>query len=764
MSLHRHELAGCAPAPLAHYLKALGILRLVSEQADSGARGFWRGERFCLVTTLSSDELESFLLERYVPTPLVSPWLKGSGFYNQNDPGLNPIRRSLALRLAVFRTAIADVDSMLAEIQAADSAIRAIKEESKQKSLSSAERSALRNDPIYKARLAAADREFKRRKGDLFNPARRNWRGPQSEWMNAALVLDDRGEPSYPALLGTGGNDGRLDFTNNFMQQLQALFDVSDPAGRPNINAKNWLQGALWSGAHDRYQKGAAIGQFAPGAAGGPNSSNGCNDESLVNPFDFVLMFEGAICMRSSAANTLQNRSGARAAAPFAPSSESSGFVSASLKEDSARGEQWMPLWTQPLSYFELRQLLAEGRAQMGKKTAAEPFDFARAVARMGTARGVVAFQRFGYIERNGQANLAVPLGRFVVPDSATSTPRNLDDLEAWLLRLKRVAHEKETSICFKTGFQNLANDALEVAQQPDNASRWQSLLIAAAKLEAIQASGTGFIAGPIPTLRAEWVEAANDDTAEFRLALAFASQAAEFPRFKAPRYPVRLHFQTLNGHGRLASSGRMVAQRQLPEPQVVVSQQLPIDNCIAIVNRRLVDRTMLNLKGFPLRPKHGFSVSAADLALLLTDKLNLDRTLLLARAFCALSFDPIKPKAFCSGNDQMELPDDAWMVIRLSLLPWPLIDGKQIPADPAIARRLSAGDAAGAFSLARARLAAHGIHASVRQTSQPPEIARRWAAALAFPISQRTAQGFLKRIDPNFSAAAQPQGFHYEH
>ena len=43
MSLHLHELGGCAPAPLAHYLKALGILRLVSEQADSSARGFWRG-------------------------------------------------------------------------------------------------------------------------------------------------------------------------------------------------------------------------------------------------------------------------------------------------------------------------------------------------------------------------------------------------------------------------------------------------------------------------------------------------------------------------------------------------------------------------------------------------------------------------------------------------------------------------------------------------------------------------------------------------
>lgn len=750
MSLHLHELSGCAPAPLAHYLKALGILRLVSEQADANARGFWRGERFCLVTQLSREELEAFFLERYAPTPLVSPWLKGSGFYDKADAGLSPIRASKASRLSAFRSAISDADGMLAEIQTADAAIRAIKNESKQKDLSNAERDAMRKDTTYRARLAAAERNFKRLKGDLFNPARRNWRGPHSEWMSAALVLDANGEPSYPALLGTGGNDGRLDFTNNFMQQLRELFDVSSLEGIPTLKARNWLNGSLWDGAYDDYQKGAAIGQFSPGAAGGANSSNGCNDDSLVNPFDFVLMFEGAVCMRSSATNTMQNRSSSRAAAPFAQSGESAGFVSASSKEDSARGEQWMPLWCQPLSYLELRQLLAEGRAQIGKKIAKDPFDFARAVARMGAARGIVAFQRFGYIERNGQANLAVPLGRFVVPERTLQAVGNLDNLEVWLMRLKRVAREKDASTRIKTAVQNLANVVLDVAQQPNRASLWQSLLIAAANIEAMQASGTGFSAGPIPKLRAEWIAAANDGSAEFRLALAFAAQAAEFPKGKAPQHPVRGHFQTLK-LGRFATSGSLGSQRLLPEPQVVINQRVAIDDCIAIVNRRLVDRSKLGVAGFPLDARRGYAANATDLAAVLNGTLDLQRTLLLARAFCALDLSAAKRPEI--GASAGAFPDDAWMVIRLSLLPWPLIEGKQIPPDPAIARRLSAGDAAGAFALARLRLGAHGIHPTVRQTSQPPEIARLWAAALAFPISQRTASTFLKRIDPNFSS-----------
>ena len=31
MTLHHHILTGCAPTPLAHYLKALGILRTMTK-------------------------------------------------------------------------------------------------------------------------------------------------------------------------------------------------------------------------------------------------------------------------------------------------------------------------------------------------------------------------------------------------------------------------------------------------------------------------------------------------------------------------------------------------------------------------------------------------------------------------------------------------------------------------------------------------------------------------------------------------------------
>lgn len=45
-------LNGCTPVPLAHYLKALGVLRLVSEQKDPDAAGYWHNECFVLRTKL----------------------------------------------------------------------------------------------------------------------------------------------------------------------------------------------------------------------------------------------------------------------------------------------------------------------------------------------------------------------------------------------------------------------------------------------------------------------------------------------------------------------------------------------------------------------------------------------------------------------------------------------------------------------------------------------------------------------------------------
>jgi CRISPR-associated protein Csx17 len=78
----------------------------------------------------------------------------------------------------------------------------------------------------------------------------------------------------------------------------------------------------------------------------------------------------------------------------------------------SSRGEIWMPLWPNPVKIDELRALLAEGRVTLGRRPARDGLDFARAVSRLGTDRGINAFQRYGFMVRNGLAYLATPIAR----------------------------------------------------------------------------------------------------------------------------------------------------------------------------------------------------------------------------------------------------------------------------------------------------------------------------------------------------------------
>ncbi len=253
MILHLHHLTGCSPAPLASYLKALGILRLVGQQLDPQCRGWWQDESFHLLTTKSKEELEQFFLEQYKPTPLDSPWNKGCGFFKTDDPGLVPLEESTADRFASFRQGIAASRALLDQVADADAAIRSIKARTKtNKSFQTGEQreqlrasesvrqtrsviedlmkkenatdetntslqaeldminfilsdtdktpktpevNRLKNSAGYKRLLNAADRRFKALKATLIPDCRREWRGPHSEWLAAAVVLDEDGTP-----------------------------------------------------------------------------------------------------------------------------------------------------------------------------------------------------------------------------------------------------------------------------------------------------------------------------------------------------------------------------------------------------------------------------------------------------------------------------------------------------------------------------------------------------------------------------------------
>ena len=740
--IHVHNLDGCAPTPLAHYLKALGILRLLAEQADPAVRGWWEGDRFCVTTVLSRAELETFFLHKYAPSALVAPWNKGSGFFAAADPALAPLETAPGKRFDRYRIGIGASRALSDQIAKSDQQVRAIKAEVKIKGMARSERDALRASLEYKKRLADAEREFKRQKEELILRVRLSWRGIHREWADAAMTLSGDGKPRYPALLGTGGNDGNLDFTNNFMQRLGEIYDMASPGGSPLSNSVAWLSGALWGTPTKGCQSGAAVGQFLPGMAGGANNANGPDAESILNPFDFVLMLEGALLFRIHSSRRLDAAGLSQISSPFAVGGHSAGYASAADSDESARGEQWMPLWGQPMTAPELRHLFSEGRAQIGALPVRQPLDLAKAIATLGAARGISGFQRFGYIERNGQSNLAVPLGRFHVPDHVVPTLACIDDLGPWLTRLRRESRSDNAPVSLRMLERRLTDSLFQVTQSPSDARRWQSVLLALAGIEAAISSGSGFKAHPVPPLRPEWASAADDGSREFRLALALALQISS----------VRRHWLPLDRKqsGRFATAGSGAQARVTRGPDVVMTGRNGIDDAIALVERRLIEAAQHGDRHLPLQAAPRADAHSADLVAWLSGSVDADRTMALARALMALDRELWPQQIINISRPATRLqPPDAWMAIRLALSPWPLPDGRDPGADPAIFRRLASGDAATAFELARRRLRAKGINVSVRIAAVAPEVARRWASAIAFPITPKTAATFARGLDP---------------
>lgn len=704
-----HRLDGCAPAPLAHYLKALGLLRLVSEQLDPEARGWWEGERFLLASHADESELLDFLLHRYAPTPLLNPWGARSGFYpgaseKTSREVLMNLEESQDPRFDAFRASISETRRVIAEITSG----------------------------------TKPDDSEDGGKLDLVLGLKRHLRGAAMDWMECVIAIVDGSdrEIQQPAIFGTGGSEGSGSYTAAFMKAIRdCLIDKRRSHtlshalfGRgPCVNS-NWSE---------------SFGQFLPDGFG--------------SPWDLLLAFEGACAIRSSVIKRSEAGGDRWMSSPFfVPSAGVASPSSARLdevalnkgKELPGRGEQWFPLWGSPMMLRELQSLFREGRAMVGRKRAVSPFLMSQAVARLGVARGVYEFVRYGYLQRNNLAtHFAVPLGRFVVPRVTSAELSCLDDLESWLPHLRRAARDKHAPARLVQAERRLVDALFALTQHPEEAPRWQAVLLRLAEIEALQVHGAGSKAGPIPRLRSDWLEACDDGSAELRLAAAFALQCADPRQRGLRRDGVRRHWLSLkNGRLQPSASDRVMQARN------------GIDDAIALVARRMIEAGQRGERRLPLEPGCGVAASRHDLARWLAGGLDVDRCLSLARALMALDAGQVRQaRSRLRPAPASDWPDDAWLAIRLALLPWPLPDGRKPGSDPAILRRLQAGDLASALELSLRRLRPAGIRCSVRAASASAETARRYAAALAFPIDPSTAAHFAQRLDPTATTEYAP-------
>ncbi len=621
------KMDGCSPIPIASYLKALGILRLLSiktnsvtgKAADAQVRGWWKGMRFYLQTCLTSHDILEFFLHQYSPSPVIAPWNGGSGFYlKDKKDGIRPLELAeVHPRFQGYSESVNIAKDVLKNLDIKEKPKEAVK---------------LRLVEKLRAKL------------------------PMSAipWLDASIVLSGE-KLRFPPVLGTGGNDGRLDFTNNLMQRLfsekDGLFRASE--GTPSFSTAQLLENSLYNTPALSLST-AKVGQFSPSSAGGPNSGTGFGGETIINSWDYVFMLEGALTFASVASRRHQSNVHSGASFPFTVRTSSAGWggIGATDEQDS-RAEFWAPLWTSPARYTEIKALFGEGRAVTKGQMAKDGFDFARAISTLGLSRGFSEFQRYGYFKRAGKSYYAVAIGRRVAEPSPGAKLTSDLDCGGWLQRVRSFARQKDQPASIRHSVKNLEEALFELlAPEPSN-SEVTAAIVAVGRLglrlTRVQTNEKNPVPPPPPLLSGQWIKCADDQSPEFRIAAALAGlgirqqylddksgnrDAPEIGEYTPPMAAHLVRLTNPRGNSREFETGtffrglKLRKSRQWAQgmysPTVVWGHGGLVSNMIAVLERRLVEAPIRGLSDKPF----GSACQArmSDISAFLRGDFNYDR------------------------------------------------------------------------------------------------------------------------------------------
>jgi CRISPR-associated protein Csx17 len=742
-------LHGCTPEPLMNYLKALGVLRLVSErpEGDPSVRGFWRDGTFALQTQLGREALEAFFLEHYVPTSIVVPW-SGSDFFDVNLAATPPQFKETPTGAKIIVAFAASKHNRLAPYRAAITASLA-------------------------ALKAAGIKRKEQMKGEAksrFLALLRGSADPKvTDWIDAAAVIETA-KPVFTAMLGSGGgSDGNTHFSDNFMQNLWDVFpefDAQRVAKKGQTSAlptraisTSLLRHALFGIPTTHLVMKRTSSLFDGGAVGGPNAGQGFERDSLGNPWNFIFALEGAICFAGALCRRTGVRSGAQPAFPFQVQASPNAAASIVEKERAGR-ELWLPIWGRSATAAEVLQIMTEGRMQAGNRSAASGVDAARAVAALGIDRGLSGFQR--YVVARGRVggenyNSAAALGLHAI-----KSRRSVDllrELDRWLSVFRSRCFDKESDEDRKKGTARFTFALRRIERAIFDYCRYggarffQNILISVGAAEEAIAGAPGFREKakglrPLANLSSEWVSAADDASREFELALALAGirdGAGKIAPLRTNLEPVTIEWER-------------VAWAEMDRAVVWNAAELST-NLAAILGRRVTDGLRAGSESRPLTSTR--RVSLDTVAEFLAGELDAERIsdLMWGLVLCDLSGSERLQQRIASA----EIPPlpRAFALLKLLFLGLPKkrLPGSSLPTelfeklqllrpDPAILAQLRTGHVPEACQIAVRRLRACGFeplpraHSGGRSraedwidTTCDPAASRRIAAGLLFPI-----------------------------
>ncbi|KYC38581.1 hypothetical protein WA1_35950 [Scytonema hofmannii PCC 7110] len=427
---------------------------------------------------------------------------------------------------------------------------------------------------------------------------------------------------------------------------------------------------------------------------------------------------------------------------------------------DEARAELWIPLWSAPTGLRELQLLFNEGRAKVGRKTARDAIDFARAISSRGVVRGIDEFIRYGFQVRNGLSYFAIPLGRFQ-PKLNPKVDR-LVELDFWLAFFQSAASDAKAPASVRRVHRVLQTALFEFSLGKRGLL---DVLIALGEVEAVLNRSLKFIEEksipPLPSLKSTWVKDCDDSSVEFRLALALASRG-----LRQRLVQVR---QDKEKHGKLV----WVKER---DGKTTWHNGSLIDNLIDLLQREDLEREQKEKqqaqssdsededelvaksnddKSTKSQDKNLVTVALDDIVRWIWGEVDDARVEAIARGLSL-----VKMYRRClKKSDSLPVPA-AYTLVKVThhralkkellhrVLKKNFSKDVSLPRVPALLNQLASGDCLSATELATRRLHASGFNPAIeRGIYESPEKTRRIAASLVFPISEWDVVCLLNQI-----------------
>lgn len=742
-------LRGCNPELLMGYLKALGVLRILSEQKDPDVRGCWRDGVFVLSSILTSEELTNFFLNTYKPTPVVVPWSGGDFFgvsletntgpYSKTPTASKIIESFLSTssdRLADYRSALNSALSTFSQCGIST------KGDMENKELKRRYISALRNASLESV----------------------------ANWIDTCAVLTSD-KTTFSSLLGSGGgSDGNTHFSDNFMQNLwEVLPDFDSQRKKPKSSSHTLLDNALWGTNTSELVPNRTSSLYDAGAGGGVNAGQGFKRISFANPWNFILCLEGSLVFAGAISRRQATGEKGRAAFPFQVRLTSTRLDSSTDKETSGR-EIWLPIWEKWATYSEVAMVFTEGRVAIGSKPAEHGVDFARAAASLGIDRGIQSFHRYAIVKgRIGgeNYNTSAHLGRFEV--SNRPDVNLLREIDPWLDRFRPSASDKKNPQKipprFRSALRRIETSIFSFCRY-GGSQRFADILCALGHAEAQLALTKGkvgqskYVVSPLFGLSPEWLKAADDGSAEFEITLALAGiydAAYKIGPLRANLEPVKSGKDKQGGlYSTWAEGGR----------EVVWNSTDLARNLAAVLERRLMDGERAGCERLPLACRRTASLNA--IAAFIHGEADDERITELLWGMVLIDHNQTYPKLNRCILDSPPLPR-SYALLKLLFLPHPVrtsTGDMDIRPEMATLPMLRADRMGDACTIAMRRLRASGLVPMSYSTRSSASQNRDWympdpvrlAASLLIPVSSQdidTLKNMVLRPDKNTESVA---------